>query len=121
MTENRQAQRISFECSVDFESAGVHHVCDLIDISLQGALIGNCQSEDLEVDAACKLTLNLDEAGENQIIMEGTITHQQQERIGMRCESIDESSLSHLRRLVEYNIGDMELLERDTEMLFRLR
>ncbi|HXK57002.1 MAG TPA: PilZ domain-containing protein, partial [Gammaproteobacteria bacterium] len=37
--------------------------------------------------------------------------------LGLRCVSIDMESIGHLRRLVELNLGDAELLHRDLESL----
>ena len=117
MSENRNSQRITFDTLVEFESGECQHVCELYDISLQGALIGACSGATPEAGTPCKLTINLDENGEIQIIMIGSIAHKIENRVGIHCESIDEDSMSHLRRLVAYNLGDVELVNRDFEAL----
>jgi hypothetical protein len=38
--------------------------------------------------------------------------HAERGQIGFECEHIDIDSISNLRRLVELNLGDAELLER---------
>jgi hypothetical protein len=37
--------------------------------------------------------------------------------VGLRCDRLDVDSMSHLRRLVELNLGDPALLERDLQSL----
>ena len=65
----------------------------------------------------CKLTINLDESGDIQIIMIGIIAHKIENRVGVYCTSIDNDSVTHLRRLGEYNLGDIELVNRDFDAL----
>jgi PilZ domain len=117
MAENRHTHRVNFDCLVEFEAGECQHVCELYDISLQGALIGACSGATPEAGTPCKLTINLDENGEIQIIMIGTIAHKIENRVGIYCESIDSDSITHLRKLVEYNLGDVELVNRDFESL----
>jgi len=117
MTENRRSHRVHFDCLVEFEAGGCRHVCELIDISLQGALIGACSGATPEAGTPCKLILSLDESNETQIIIVGTIAHKIENRVGIHCDSIDINSMTHLRRLVEINLGDTDLLNRDLDAL----
>ena len=55
--------------------------------------------------------------GERVIAMKATCAHIEGDRIGMLCEEIDMESISLLRRLVELNISDEALLQRDLEAL----
>lgn len=117
MAENRHTHRVNFDCLVEFEAGEYQHVCELYDISLQGALIAACSGATPEAGTPCKLTINLDDSGDIQIIMIGTIAHKMENRVGIYCTSIDNDSMSHLRKLVEYNLGDVELVNRDFEVL----
>ena len=65
------------------------------------------------------LTIRLDAAGEAVIRMEGEIAHRDGTQVGMRCTGIDLDSIAHLRRLVELNLGDEELLHRELSALVR--
>ena len=49
--------------------------------------------------------------------MMGTVARKIENRVGIHCESIDVDSMTHLRRLVEYNLGDVELVNRDFDEL----
>jgi len=118
MSEDRNSQRVAFDTLVEFESSECHHVCELYDISLQGALIGACSGATPDTGTPCKLIIKLDEDGAVKIVMHGTIAHKIENRVGIYCEEIDEVSMSHLRKLVEYNLGDVELVNRDFESLY---
>ncbi len=48
-----------------------------------------------------------------RIVMEGAVAHRGDGRVGLRCTSIDMDSMIHLRRLMELNLGDPGLLERE--------
>jgi len=117
MTDHRHSHRVNFDCLVEFESKDCRHVCELLDISLQGALIAACSGATPGAGTPCKLTINLDESKETQIIISGTIARKFENRVGIHCDSIDVDSMSHLRRLVEYNLGDVEMANRDFDRL----
>lgn len=116
MTENRRFQRIQFDCKVEFVTEDSQHVCELMDISLKGALLDQCACEVAE-GASCRLILTLDESNEIRIIMDGIIVHKSANRVGIHCQSIDLDSMTHLRKLVELNLGDDKLLHREFEAL----
>ena len=62
------------------------------------------------------LVIRLDGA-EAVICLEGEVVHRAAARLGMRCTSIDLESVGHLRRMVELNLGDEELLHRELAAL----
>jgi hypothetical protein len=93
-------------------SGGNEWSAELIDISLKGALISRPAGFSGELDAHCRLDLELG-GGAVQIDMEGAIAHLEADHIGFRCEHIGLESVSHLKRLLELNLGDEALLERE--------
>ena len=50
-------------------------------------------------------------------MMEGVVAHSARGLIGIACRSIDLDSITVLRRLIELNLGDAALLERDLQAL----
>ena len=112
-SEDRNFQRIHFDCLVKFEVGDSILDCELVDISLRGALIHNCTGATLDTGASCMLTLKLDNSGEMKIVMKGVIAHKHENRIGIRCKYIDLDSITHLRKLVETNLSAPALLERE--------
>ena len=117
MLNNRQSHRVDFDCLIEFESKGCQHVCELIDISLRGALFTTCSGTTPDTGTLCKLTINLDEAKQLQITMIGNITRKFEQSAGIHCKYIDAESMGHLRKLVGSNLGDAELVNRDFNSL----
>jgi len=117
MTENRHSHRVDFDTQVEFEASDCSYTCELVDISLQGALITACSGATPATGTPCKITITLDETGEHQIIMVGRVARKIENRTGIHCDSIDVDSMTQLRRLVEYNLGDVELVNRDLDTL----
>ena len=117
MSDSRRFHRVAFDSFVQFNAADCQHICELLDISIKGALIAACTGATPGPGVACQLIINLDESKECQIIMNGTVAHKIENRVGIYCESIDDESMIHLRKLIEYNLGDVELVNRDFEAL----
>ena len=63
------------------------------------------------------IPINVDLAPGTTISMWGTVVHIDDQQIGLRCDSIDLDSITHLRRLVELNSGDPAELEREISAL----
>ena len=63
------------------------------------------------------MTLSIQLAQEQVIIMEAVIIHNEKGVLGMRCTRIDINSISELKRLVQLNLADEGLLQRDIEHL----
>ncbi len=116
-TDNRRAfHRIFFEAPVTVNSHDSPYKAHLIDISLNGALITH--PDDLVCKIGDKLQLEI-ELGDSDllIVMEASVSHIEADHVGLKREQIDVDSISHLRRLVELNLGDSEMLHRDMEHL----
>lgn len=65
----------------------------------------------------CTLTLSL-AGGDDSIVMEGVVVHLEGQHVGIECQHIDIGSLTQLRRLVELNTGDGDLMNRELSNLF---
>jgi len=110
--EQRQFHRIFYNTQATLSHESTQWTCELIDISLHGCLLrfqDAWESQDLE--ALYTLTLQLSES--TAITMSLSISHLVANEVGFKCEHIDLDSISTLRRLVELNLGDSTLLERD--------
>jgi len=117
MTEHRHTHRVDFDTLVEFETIDCNYVCELVDISVQGALLAVHSNIIPDPGTQCKITIKLDESDESKIIMVGHIARKIKNGMGIHCDSIDVDSMTHLRRLVEYNLGDVELVNRDFDAL----
>lgn len=89
----------------------------LIDIALKGALVEISAEQGLVPQEKCCLTLSL-AGGGDPIVMDGVIVHLEGKHVGIQCLNIDVTSLTQLRRLVELNTGDGDLMNRELSNLF---
>ncbi len=118
--DRRRFSRIVFHRPAELDIRFAQATCEVIDVSLKGALVEAPVGFDARVGQRCTLAIHLD-AGDAVIRMEGEIVHREGTLVGVRCVEIDLDSISHLRRLVELNVGDDEVLHRELSALVRGR
>jgi len=88
----------------------------LIDISLKGVLISRPQH--WTGKSGDEMLLEIHPPGATfGIRMETVVAHAEPDKVGLRCLSIDIDSISHLRRLMELNLGDEEILNRELSLM----
>lgn len=109
--DKRRFTRVPFDAELQVDVGGRHYPAELIDISLKGLLVQAPASWAVQMGDACIATLALGD--EILIHMNCTLLHQHGNRAGLRIDRIDMESIMHLRRLLELNLGDPELFERE--------
>jgi hypothetical protein len=113
--EKRRFHRIFYQAKAIIEAGNKCYPCNIIDISLKGCML---EAEDfLPERPEILFTLMLSLSEEIQISMQLRVAHQNGNQFGCECIHIDIDSISNLRRLVELNLGDSELLERELSAL----
>ncbi len=118
--ERRHFSRIPFHRPATLALGGAELGCALLDVSLKGALVELPRALEAAPGQPCTLTIRL--AGDEALIrMEAVVAHLEGTTLGVRCTAIDLDSIAHLRRLVEMNLGDEELLHRELAALVRSR
>ena len=117
---HRQFSRVPFRAAVTLHLPGKTLEVTLLDIALKGALVQTNVPQDIQLQAPCRLILPLSNDGET-IEMAGTVAHLKDCHVGLRCEHIDLTSLTLLRRLLELNTGDADLMDRELSQLFASR
>ena len=86
--------------------------CNLLDISLKGMLVEPPENLDIDTSKPCALALFLGE--DTSIHARVKITHALDNgNWGLQWQHIDVESLKHLRRLLELNLNDPSLLNRE--------
>ena len=116
--ERRRFHRFLFDAPTSIVMDGAHHDVTLIDLSLKGALVEVPASWPSDAGPGHDAMLSIDlGGGEIRIEMEGRIAHREGMHLGFQCLHIDMESITHLRRLVELNLGDPDLLERELAAL----
>lgn len=111
-TEQRRFHRIEFDAACEVQWQEQIWQAQVLDISLKGILLQRPTQWTVAVDEPCEVTvfLNGTEAG---IVMAVILRHVEDQRLGFQVQYIDMDSATHLRRLVELNLGDATLLERE--------
>jgi len=117
-TENkRRFSRISYDCGANIIADGKPWLTQLLDISLNGALVERPEGFKAVMGDPCALELTLNNSSIIIRMDVAIVAHSEENCIGFTCKFIDVDSISHLRRLVELNLGDEELLHRELDAL----
>ena len=114
-SNRRQFWRAAFDSTVRLTTDHGTVEANLIDISLKGALLEVPGRWHGRIGDPCHVKLHLAEGV--VIAMWGQVAHLDGQHVGVRGESIDIDSITHLRRLVELNSGDAAMLERELQSL----
>lgn len=115
-TEKRRFTRIPFEAEtrITDPETGASCTVQLLDISLKGALTTLPPSSQLKIGNTYLLELLL-AASDTEITlkMEARLVHVGKEYIGFQYQNMDLDTATHLHRLIELNLGDEKLMERE--------
>lgn len=114
--ERRRFSRILFNSEAHLTLPSGDLDVAVIDLSLKGAMVRPETPAYIQMGTPGTLKLRLDELGA-VIRMDVTIVHHKGEEYGLACREIDLDSMTHLRRLVELNLGDENLLNREIQAL----
>lgn len=109
--ERRHFVRVQFDSPAQLTSAQGTLEAKVLDLSLKGALLQTREAIAPAAGTPCQLTIALTER--DHIAMSMQIVYAEGHSIGLRCRNIDLDSVTHLRRLIELQLGDPSLLERD--------
>jgi hypothetical protein len=113
--ERRRFHRINFDAATEITQGVNRWAAELHDISLKGILV--IRPADWDGDPARLFDARISLGAGIEVQMEVELTRAEGDQLGFVCRHIDLDSISHLRRLVELNLGDEELLERDLTAL----
>lgn len=120
-TQRRHFTRIPFDTDYRLHSIdGKQHWQGMvIDLSIKGALLHRPDSFHANRGDNFLLDLILNQEGMT-IQMEVTVAHLHEIYVGFECHHIDIDSMTHLRRVLELNLGDPHLLEREINEMIQL-
>ncbi|WP_348733418.1 PilZ domain-containing protein [Rheinheimera texasensis] len=114
--DHRKFSRILYNNQATLRFQGQNFFTQVLDLSLKGALVQRPTDFQGLVGEQAQLQFQLDQS-ELVLEMDVSIAHLHDATIGLRCERIDIESASHLRRLLELNLGDAEMLSRELSEL----
>lgn len=114
-TERRRFHRILFDARALLRTTEQTYNTSILDISLNGALLRLPETWNIPTSTQVEVIVLLDD--KHQIRMTGHLVHQDEDTLGIQCTQIDMDSIGHLRRLVELNTGNSDILKREFEHL----
>jgi hypothetical protein len=114
--EHRRFSRIAFHAPAELQVGETKLEGQVLDVSLKGALVEANGESSAERGAECTLAIRLG-LGDTVVRMKGIVAHRAAGHFGIHCNEIDIESIEHLRRLVELNLGDDRLLQRELAAL----
>ncbi|MCL7461927.1 PilZ domain-containing protein [Pseudomonas sp. NW5] len=115
MSERRRFQRIPFVTEAELQQGQQQWLVELHDLSLRGVLVSRPADWSAQPEARCRVRIPL--GVDAEVVMTVSLAHQEADWLGFHCDEIDLDSITHLRRLLELNIGSSSLLERDLAAL----
>ncbi|WP_110458218.1 PilZ domain-containing protein [Shewanella algidipiscicola] len=118
MNERRQFSRILYDAKATLTQGPNTWPTTIHDLSLNGALVEQPDGLSLN-DQPLQLSFTL---GDSDVVvsMETQLSHRQDDLLGLSCLYIDLDSISHLRRMLELNLGDAELLNRELKLFVKV-
>ncbi len=123
MSEKRKFSRIHYSghCTINEQVDGLTHTLqtEILDISLNGALVTCDDGLSKMIDHDVKLNLQLTDS-EIFLQLSGVICHQETNVLGIKFISMPLESITHLKRLVQLNLGDEDLLHREISHLINI-
>lgn len=117
MEQRRHFSRVLFKARATLRGNANAAPCEVLDLSLKGALVRVTDNQPWPPESTCTLELALDGGQQVTIRMDAKVAHREGAVIGLHCVAIDLDSITHLRRLVELNLGDDALLQREVSAL----
>ncbi len=114
--ERRRFRRILFDAPAQLITSREVRETAVVDVSLKGVLVRRPASWRALPQEGVLVEIRLD-APDSHIRMHAAIAHIEPDCIGLQCRHIDIESAARLRRIVELNLDDATLLERELSML----
>lgn len=114
--ERRHFSRILFNAECTLHQNDLEWTTEVLDISLRGLLVHKPDHFLMDRNEPCEATIRLS-GSNNHIIMSLYFSHEDQSTLGFRCKHIDIDSMTHLKRLVELNLGSEAMLRRELQAL----
>lgn len=114
--EKRPFSRVDFNSPARLIQGDQEWSAEVLDVSLKGILLALPNEVELQPQLPVDVEIRL--SPQINIHMACRIARHEHGQLGLACESIDLTSIQHLRRLVELNLGDSTIMEREiTELI----
>lgn len=113
--ERRPFSRVDFNAPARLIQGDREWTAEVLDVSLKGILLALPEDAGLQEHLPVNVEIRL--SSQIEIDMYCRIARHEHGQLGLACVSIDLESIQHLRRLVELNMGDSAIMERELSEL----
>ncbi|MFB3302201.1 PilZ domain-containing protein [Pseudomonas sp. AMR01] len=117
-SDRRRFRRIAFKAKTTIAQGSWKWPVQLVDVSLKGLLVD--RPDDWQGDGEQLFDVDIRLDPEAHIQMQVKLAHDDHGQLGFVCEHIDLDSITHLRRLIELNLGDEDELHRELGALLEV-
>lgn len=114
--EKRRFKRFGFDAKAILRKNGQEWSTKLLDICLNGILLHTPEGWQADLHDIFEVEIIFSNS-ESLITATVSLAHAEKGRVGFKVDNIDLDSVSHLRRLVELNLGSSDLLDRELSHL----
>jgi len=104
---DRRFRRIPFEADVTVSHDRSGWTGELLDVAMKGALVGMPTPLPITLGTVCRLCITLP-GSPISLDFEAILVHREDDHYGFKFVSEDLVTLTHLRKLIELNTGDVE-------------
>lgn len=103
----RRFRRVPFAAEVELSCGDDSWTCELLDIALKGALVATDDLPAIALGTGCNLAISLTDSP-LCLDFNAELVHREDDHYGFKFLSEDLDTMTHLRKLIELNTGDVE-------------
>jgi len=118
MNERRIFSRVRFVAKVQINVNSRVYDAKMLDISLKGALIELSDNMSLEKTKQCKIKLCLMKP-DVTLNFDSELIYQENNNFGFKFLRVDNTTMMHLRRLLELNLGNSDAIQKELSFLIK--
>ncbi len=115
MDHQRNFQRVDFQSKVEVHLAAANFSCTLINLALRGTLLQCHQQLPLKLGDEAKIFILLQDSALN-LGFQARLVHHEGDHYGFVFTEADSDSMAHLRRLMELNTGNGDLVDSEFDL-----
>lgn len=104
---NRRFRRVPFEAVVTMNLQEESFSGELLEVALKGAMVGTEGPLEMPLGTQCELCISIPDSPISLTFL-AELKHKEEDRSGFLFISEDLDTLTHLRKLIELNTGDVE-------------
>jgi len=114
--EARRFTRVDFSIAANVKAGAQQFVGSVENLSLKGMFL--VTDKTLPVDEDVEITIALNNQLENGLIIDAKVARVANDGIAFVFDKIEFDTYVHLKRLIELNTGDADMMDKETENLF---